>query len=77
MYRRLTRPDISFVDRLPVTFGGLDDETADVIDEEEAERRGHCLAKSTSPSSRNASGRSMSRHPSMGADPPTSTSVTA
>ncbi|MFD3509405.1 type II toxin-antitoxin system Phd/YefM family antitoxin [Nocardia sp. NPDC058666] len=37
-YRRLTRPDISFVDRLVVTFGGLDDETADVIAEVEAQR---------------------------------------
>jgi prevent-host-death family protein len=37
-YRRLTGPDISFVDRLLVTFGGLDDETADVIDEVVAER---------------------------------------
>ncbi|MFE9577997.1 type II toxin-antitoxin system Phd/YefM family antitoxin [Nocardia sp. NPDC006044] len=38
-YRRLMRPDISFVDRLLVTFAGLGDDVADVIDEVENERQ--------------------------------------
>ncbi|MFF2083169.1 type II toxin-antitoxin system Phd/YefM family antitoxin [Nocardia sp. NPDC058176] len=37
-YRRLTRPDIGFVDRLLVTFGGLGDEIADAVDEVENSR---------------------------------------
>ncbi|MEV6559978.1 type II toxin-antitoxin system Phd/YefM family antitoxin [Nocardia sp. NPDC051756] len=38
-YRRLMPPDISFVDRLLVTFAELGDEVADVIDEVESERQ--------------------------------------
>ncbi|MFD4433434.1 type II toxin-antitoxin system Phd/YefM family antitoxin [Nocardia sp. NPDC058497] len=38
-YRRLVRPDIGFVDRLLVTFGGLGDEVADVVDEIESSRQ--------------------------------------
>lgn len=38
-YRRLTRPDISFVDHLLVTFTGLGDEVAEVVDEVAAERK--------------------------------------
>ncbi|PXX70655.1 prevent-host-death family protein [Nocardia tenerifensis] len=37
-YRRLMRPDISFVDHLLVKFSGLGDEVADVLDEVERER---------------------------------------
>ncbi|MFI6169490.1 type II toxin-antitoxin system Phd/YefM family antitoxin [Nocardia sp. NPDC051052] len=43
-YRRLTRPDISFVDHLLVTFSGLGDEVADVLDEVESERQ-HSLPR--------------------------------
>lgn len=38
-YRKLMRPDISFVDHLLVTFSGLGDEVADVLDEVENERQ--------------------------------------
>ncbi|MGW4841763.1 type II toxin-antitoxin system Phd/YefM family antitoxin [Nocardia brasiliensis] len=38
-YRRLTRPDISFVDHLLVTFAGLGDEVAEVLDEVAADRQ--------------------------------------
>ncbi|WP_433664992.1 type II toxin-antitoxin system Phd/YefM family antitoxin [Nocardia sp. CA-128927] len=43
-YRRLMRPDISFVDHLLVTFSGLGDEVADVLDEVESERQ-HSLPR--------------------------------
>lgn len=43
-YRKLMRPDISFVDHLLVTFSGLGDEVADVLDEVENERQ-HSLPR--------------------------------